>query len=118
MRRKPRVSTHSLLVLRTYKATEPRKFSLSDAMILIAGTALCLAAGSPLFGLLADAAGGGRDRDGSIVWGSSVGDRDRPPRPDHLPHLNPALKSKGSMTLLRVFGRACLHGRVGSGIGP
>jgi hypothetical protein len=48
-------------------ATEPvrcRKFGLFDAMILIAGTALCLAAGAPLFGLLADAAG--------HLWASAV----------------------------------------------
>jgi hypothetical protein len=36
---------------------QSRKFGLFDAMILIAGTAFCLAAGMPLFGLLADAAG-------------------------------------------------------------
>jgi hypothetical protein len=34
-----------------------RRFGLSDAMILIAGTALCLAGGMPLFGLLSDEAG-------------------------------------------------------------
>jgi hypothetical protein len=52
------------------EATEPRKFGLSDAMILIAGTALCLAAGIPLFGLLADAAG--------RLWAAGVTHRGEP----------------------------------------
>jgi hypothetical protein len=38
-------------------ATAPRNFGLSDAMNLIAGAALCLAAGMPLFGLWAAEAG-------------------------------------------------------------